>query len=89
MGLKNASGVLMYKTHHETGLVGFLLTIDSIKKIFLELIENEGAPMKYIFECSLAWKITWNFSLVPFVPRVVSTTIQQLSSLLLHTRDCY
>ena len=48
IGLKNASGHLMYTTRRKTGFVGFLVAIDSIKSIFHELVGREGAPMTYI-----------------------------------------
>jgi hypothetical protein len=34
IGLKNASGDLMYTTHRKTGFAGFFVAIDSIKSIF-------------------------------------------------------
>lgn len=48
-GLKNSSGGLMYSTRRKTGFVRFIVAIDSIKQIFIELVEKDNAPMKYMF----------------------------------------
>ena len=46
--LRDVSGNLMYNTRRKTGFVGFLVAIKSIRQIFLDLVEEENAPMNYI-----------------------------------------
>ena len=48
MALRDTNGNLMYNTRKETGFIGFLVAIESMKHIFFHLVERENAPMNYV-----------------------------------------
>ncbi|PIK43542.1 putative THAP domain-containing protein 9-like [Apostichopus japonicus] len=48
MGLKDGAGTPMYQGPRKTAFSGFAASIHSIKKLFSELIDSVGAPMKYL-----------------------------------------
>ena len=46
--LENSTGVKMCKTKRNTGFIGFLIGINSIRQMFHDLVESKSLPLQYV-----------------------------------------
>ena len=50
-------GISIYQTKKKTGFIGLLIDIASTRKLFHDLVETEGAPLKYLLTYKVLFKI--------------------------------
>ena len=53
-GLTDMNGKQMIRTQKKTGFLGFLVAIESCQGIFVQWIEAQNAPLKYLLTYKLS-----------------------------------